>query len=302
VRGATEALTDLADAVGGVDDGPVVAVGGRTQFDVGGPVSPAAREVRAPRGIVQHDPAEMTVRVAAGTTVASLDEALRRHGQCVALPAAPGATVGGVLAVGRSDIRRLGWGPVRDTVLELSVVLPDGHLVKAGGPTVKNVTGYDLCRLFVGSLGTLAVLGEAVLRTRPVPRWEQWFRAPRPVAAAELHGPAALLWDGETTFVLLDGHPDDVKASASAIGLRPSDPPDLSPYPHRWSIAAAAVPGLVDDGHGPFLAEVGVGIVHRTVPQPARPVDPGVRVLHQRLKARFDPTGRLAPGREVLAS
>jgi hypothetical protein len=57
---------------------------------------------------------------------------------------------------------------------------------------------------------------------------------------------------------------------------------------------------LPSDGHGPFLAEVGVGVVHRGVPQPRPPLDPVVAELQQRMKAVFDPSGRLAPGRAVL--
>jgi NAD dependent epimerase/dehydratase family enzyme len=72
------------------------------------------------------------------------------------------ATVGGVLAVGESGIRRLRYGPVRDTVLEVRFVNAAGKVVKAGGPVVKNVTGYDLCRLLVGSVGTLGFLAEVV--------------------------------------------------------------------------------------------------------------------------------------------
>jgi signal transduction histidine kinase len=69
-------LDDFAAEVGAVDAGPVVGVGGRTQFDIGGTVAASAREVRAPCGVVEHEPAEMTVRVRAGTTVAELDDAL----------------------------------------------------------------------------------------------------------------------------------------------------------------------------------------------------------------------------------
>ena len=61
--------------------------------------------------------------------------------------------MGGALAVGRSGIRRLGYGPVRDTLLQARYVSPTGEIVKAGGPTVKNVSGFDLCRLLVGSQG-----------------------------------------------------------------------------------------------------------------------------------------------------
>ncbi len=249
----------------------------------------------------------MTVRVRAGTTVADLDAALGEVGQTVALPDWPGATVGGVLAVGQSGIRRLGWGPVRDTLLEVRSVAAEGTVVKAGGPTVKNVSGFDLCRLLVGSLGTLGLLAEVVLRTRPLPAAERWLAGeadPDPFTlAARLHRPAAVLWDGTTTWVLLDGHPADVEAQARAAGLpdAPAGPPDLPP--HRWSLRPSELAALAGLAGGPdrFVAEVGVGVVHRSAPPPARPVDPAVVTLHRRLKAIFDPTGRLAPGRDPLA-
>jgi len=298
-------LRAFATEIGGVDAGAVVAAGGRSAWDVGGQVSAEAREVRAPVGIVEHAPTEMSVRVRAGTTVADLDRELAPAGQCVALPVrSEESTVGGVLAVGQSGLRRLGWGPARDTVLEMTAVLADGRLVKAGGPTVKNVTGYDLCRLLVGSLGTLALVGEVILRTRPVPPGEQWCEVPDgPSAVARLHKPAAALWDGTTTWVLLDGHPDDIAAQVRDHGLAPlaERPADLGAgLDHRWSIPVADIAGLPDDGHGPFLAQLGVGIVHRRVPQPRRQVDDGARIVHDRLKATLDPTGRLAPGRSVL--
>ena len=108
----------------------------------------------------------------------------------MALP--PGGTVGGALAVGRCGIRRLGDGPVRDTLLQARYVSAAGEVVKAGGPTVKNVSGFDLCRLLVGSQGTLGFLGEVILRTRPRPAASQWFAAParRSVAAVRRAAPA----------------------------------------------------------------------------------------------------------------
>ena len=99
-------LEEFAREVGDTD--PVTCVGGRTQWGVGGLPSPEAREVHAPSGVVTFEPAEMTVRVRAGTTVAALDAVLAEGGQMVPLdPAvAAQATVGGVLAVGRSGVRR----------------------------------------------------------------------------------------------------------------------------------------------------------------------------------------------------
>jgi glycolate oxidase FAD binding subunit len=302
----TGAVAAFAADVGPPDAGPVTAVGGRTQWAAGGRVAPAAREVRAPAGIVAVEAADMTVRVGAGTTVAELDAALAEVGQTVALPAWDGATVGGVLAVGHSGLRRLGWGPVRDVLLEARVVSADGRVVKAGGPTVKNVSGYDLCRLLVGSLGTLAFTAEVVLRTRPLPPSERWLAGDAdPFALVErLHRPAAVLWDGTTTWVLLDGHPDDVAAQSALAGLADVGGPPRLPGPHRWSLRPSELPALgagPDGGPGRFVAEVGVGIVHADRPAPSRPVDAHVVELHRRIKAVFDPGGRLNPGRDPLA-
>jgi FAD/FMN-containing dehydrogenase len=309
--GADRVATFAAE-VGPPDAGPVVAVGGRTQWDVGGAVDPGvgAREVRPPAGLVSVEAADMTVRVRAGTTVDDLDAALAEVGQCVALPAWPGATVGGVLAVGRSGLRRLGWGPVRDTLLEVRAVSADGAVVTAGGPTVKNVSGFDLCRLLTGSLGTLGLIAEVVLRTRPLPAAERWLAGDAdPFALVRaLHRPAAVLWDGTTTWVLLDGHPADVEAEAARAGLADAaGPPDLPP--HRWSLRPTALAGLAPppgSATGPdtgrFVAEVGVGVVHAAEPPPARTATPEVAHLHHRIKHLFDPTGRLAPGRDPLAA
>jgi len=278
--------------------GPVVPVGGRTQWDLGGPPAAGAREVRAPAGIVSLQPAEMIVRVRAGTTVASLDAALAEHGQMVPLdPRAPErATVGGVLAAGESGLRRLRYGPVRDTLLEARYVSADGRLVKTGAPLVKNVTGFDLCRLLVGSLGTLGVLAEVVLRVYPRPAMSRWLMGTGDPFAIRrrLFRPSSVLWDGSVTWVLLEGHADDVAAEMATLGPGFVDVPGPPPLPpHRHSLRPGEVPGLA--GAGPFVAEVGVGTVHRHEPAAPRPVSE----LHEQVRRSFDPTGRLNPGRLV---
>lgn len=303
----TGAVDAFAAEVGPPDAGPVTAVGGRTQWAAGGRVAPTAREVRAPAGVVAVEAADMTVRVGAGTTVAELDAALAEVGQTVALPAWDDATVGGVLAVGHSGLWRLGWGPVRDVLLEARVVSADGRVVKAGGPTVKNVSGYDLCRLLVGSLGTLAFTAEVVLRTRPLPPAQRWLAGDvDPFALVErLYRPAAVLWDGTTTWVLLDGHPDDVAAQSALAGLADVDGPPPLPGPHRWSLRPSELPALGASPHvgpGRFVAQVGVGVVQAERQPPPRPVDAHVVELHRRIKAVFDPGGRLNPGRDPLAA
>src|SRR5688572_17402266 len=118
----------------------VVPVGSRTHWEVGG-AAPSGEQVRAPAGVIAYDPAELTVTVGAGTTVAELADALAVGKQeCVLDPRDPQATVGGVLASGLTGHRRLRHGPLRDRLLEVRFVTGEGRVVKGGGPTVKNVT------------------------------------------------------------------------------------------------------------------------------------------------------------------
>lgn len=280
-------LAEFAAAVG--TDGPVTVCGAGTR---GGAV-PGVRTVTAPSGVDWVQPDEMTVCCGAGTPVDELVAALGEHGQTVALPA--GGTVGGALAVGRSDHRRLGWGPVRDVLLQARYVSAAGEVVKAGGPTVKNVSGFDLCRLLVGSRGTLGFLGEVILRTRPLAPASQWHRvaATDPTAVfTALHRPTSVLWDGATVWALLEGHPADLADQAALTGLVPCDGPPPLPQGSRRSVAPSQVPSLT----GTFVAEVGVGIVHHVDPWTPPPRAGRVVALARAVKAEMDPTGRLNPG------
>jgi glycolate dehydrogenase FAD-binding subunit len=307
----TGALEAFAAEVGA--EGPVSVVGGRTQWDVGGSLAPDARHVTAPIGVVAHEPGEMIVRVGAGTTLSDLQSAVAAAGQSVWLEAAHPqvATVGGVLAVGHSGLRRLGRGPVRDTVLEVTAVDAGGRLIRSGAPLVKNVTGFDLCRLLVGSLGTLAFLAQVVLRCRPAPEVEAWWISkdadPFDVAS-RLYRPLSVLWDGATTWVGLAGYRTDVEAQATTVlgpRFRAVDGPPSPPTGGRRSVPPREIrslPTLLGPNTA-WLAEVGVGVVHLdppgAMPPPADP-DPRLVALHQSLKARFDPSNRLNPGREAL--
>ncbi|HZU73877.1 MAG TPA: FAD-binding protein [Acidimicrobiales bacterium] len=305
MRAAPDVLERFRAEVG--PDGPVTVAGGMTQWDVGGPVDGSARVVRAPTGVVSHLPAEMIVRVRAGTTVAELDDALGSAGQFVPLdpPDPRRATVGGVLSVGRSGPRRLRWGPVRDCVLEVRFVSAAGELLKGGAPVVKNVSGFDMGRLLTGSLGTLGFLAEVVLRTHPRPAARRWLAGggdPQQTFDS-LYRPSTVLWDGARTWVLLEGHPADVADQAGRLPgfAEVAGPPPL-PAAGRVSLAPSAALGWAAGlGPGSFVVEVGVGVVHlgpEAAPAPAPPgPDPAAAAIAARLKARFDPGGRLNPGR-----
>jgi len=142
-------------------------------------------------GIIDHVPADLTVTVAAGTRVADLVSSLARFGQFLPLdpPHADGATVGGVIAANANGFWRSRYGGVRDLLIGTRMALTDGTVVRAGGRVVKNVAGYDLDKLFVGSLGTLGVIVEATLKVLPSPAATdgvvaRFADAPRAFAAA----------------------------------------------------------------------------------------------------------------------
>ncbi|MDQ6660866.1 MAG: FAD-binding oxidoreductase, partial [Chloroflexota bacterium] len=150
----------------------VLVRGGGTQLGIGFP----------PRGgdillstlrlnqLVEHAPHDMTATVQAGLRLSDLQATLANTRQWLALDPAPGsaATIGGIMATNASGPRRLHYGGVRDQIIGIRVVLPDGTIAKGGGKVVKNVAGYDLSKLFTGSLGTLGVIVAATFRLYPI--------------------------------------------------------------------------------------------------------------------------------------
>lgn len=290
-------LDELAALVG--TDGPLVPHGSGSHQHVGGTIDPAVRRVGAPAGIITYDPAEMTVRCGAGTTVGELDAVLGASGQMCPIDASPDRTVGGALGLGRSGLRRLRYGPVRDLVLEVRFVSAFGLLTKTGGPTVKNVSGYDLARLLVGARGTLGMMGELVLRCLPRPSVSVWLGGPTDPfeLRRRLFRPTTILWDGRTTWVNLEGSAAEVAAEAAVAGLPEVDGPPSIPTAGRRSLR----PRELRDLDGTFLAEIGVGVVH--LDHEVRDAGPPTEVgLHARVKQHLDPADRFAPGRTLWAS
>jgi len=132
--------------------------------------------------IIEHEPADLTASVQAGITLRDLQAFLGRRGQFLALdpPYPERATVGGILAANKSGPRRLRYGSARDLLIGIKVVQADGRVIKGGGKVVKNVTGYDLNKLFIGSLGTLGIIVEANFKLLPLPVDERTYLAPFP--------------------------------------------------------------------------------------------------------------------------
>ncbi|MFN8535237.1 MAG: FAD-binding oxidoreductase [Dehalococcoidia bacterium] len=138
--------------------------------------------------IVEHAWADLTVTVEAGVSLAALQQALGERGQQLAIdPRWPErTTIGGLIASDDSGPLRLRYGGVRDLLLGVTVVRADGVIARGGGKVVKNVAGYDLPKLFTGSLGTLGVVVAATFRLHPLPEADVTL-------VYEAPGPAGLL-------------------------------------------------------------------------------------------------------------
>ena len=151
----------------------VYPFGGRTLAELGNPPARPgiALDLTGLNRVVEFQPADLTVSVQAGVTLAQLNEVLAQDGKFVPIsaPLDHRATVGGTLATGISGPLRSAYGLPRDWLIGMSVVGADGTQTKAGGKVVKNVTGYDLNRLYTGSLGTLAIITEATFKLAPAP-------------------------------------------------------------------------------------------------------------------------------------
>jgi glycolate oxidase subunit GlcD len=152
----------------------IVPAGGSTWLDAGNPLESVNVVINTARlnQFLDHEPADLVASAQAGVTLEKFNETLAAGGQWLPLdpPDDGRATLGGVVATGLSGPQRPGYRAPRNFVIGMKVVLADGKLVKAGGRVVKNVAGYDLCKLFTGSYGTLGLITELTFKLRPLPK------------------------------------------------------------------------------------------------------------------------------------
>ncbi|MCW2640802.1 MAG: FAD-binding oxidoreductase [Dactylosporangium sp.] len=212
-------------------------------------------------GVVEHAAGDLITIVRAGTPLRELGEKLAPAGQQLALDAPlPDSTVGGTVAVSTSGPRRMLYGTVRDLLIGVTVVRPDGVVARAGGKVVKNVAGYDLGKLISGSYGTLGLVTECVFRLHPLPaatayvsrRVSRADEAGR-IAAAVLGAqvvPSALEVDagpdgGIEVAVGLEGVPEGIKRRAAAVRELLGGEAAVSDTPPAWWSAYPWGPGDV---------------------------------------------------------
>ncbi len=216
--------------------------------------------------IVEHDDANLTATVQAGMRMAALQEILTRKSQFLAIdsPHPARSTIGGIVAANINGPRRIFYGGVRDLVIGMKMVLATGEQVKAGGKVVKNVAGYDMCKLFVGSLGTLGIITEVTMRMAPVPEsaaavlargsLEQCLLLINELSRSTLLPAAMALLSGDvakaagadsgtrTIAVWVEGfaepvrrHLRDIQTMSERVGLIPEIFHDV-PHPYLWEI------------------------------------------------------------------
>lgn len=216
---SVEALASLIGAAHH-ERAALVLWGGGTRIGVGDPPEryDAAVDLTALRGIVEHSPADLVCTVRAGTTLAELARALAASGQRwpVDGPSPTIATVGGTVAGAAVGPARLRYQHPRDWILGCTAVLGDGTITHAGGRVVKNVTGYDLTRLYSGSYGTLVALAEITLKLVAAPEQERTLQASTTDAPAALRLAAQL----RATHVPLDALAIATGRAAEAVGER----------------------------------------------------------------------------------
>ena len=227
----------------------LAAVGGMSTLGVGNPPSrlDLLIDMNGLDSITEYDAQDLVLTAQAGVTIQKVQELVNEDSLVMPLDpqSTDRATMGGVVACADHGPRRRHYGGLRDIVLGLKAVLPDGNLVSFGGRTLKNVAGYDVGKIFIGSLGTIGVIVEVTVRLLPLPASEELLligvpdletahrlasrilNSPLVPTALELTSPTctALLPPGTSAasesgylmLIALEGHPADVERQVRDI-------------------------------------------------------------------------------------
>ena len=174
-------------------------------------------------GMVDHVPADLTATVRAGTRLREVQAALGERGQFLPLdPPHRDATIGGIVAANSNGFGGLRYGTVRDVLIGSITALADGTVARAGGRVVKNVAGYDLNKLLVGSFGTLGVIVEATFKVLPLPAARGASVRPCPDAATAFALASAIVRTSlRPAALLVERSGREWRLIAAAAGERP---------------------------------------------------------------------------------
>lgn len=267
--------------------------------------------------VKEHIPEDMTATVQCGMTLAAFQSQIGKHGQWLPVdpPGAEQLSISDLLMWNHSGPRRLGFGTIRDWLIGIRYVSTNGELVFNGGKVVKNVAGFDLCKLLVGSQGTLGVAVEATFKLAPIPECEQFCelacdslahakRLMRSLRESKLHFSVLdLVGKPDTNPLIITGFSGaqaDVAAQTTQLQLLSEstksalahDQWRLNNEHHVASVPPASLINLIQDkAADEFVARAGNGVVYLPGPTPARTPSN----LEQRIKALFDPKEILPP-------
>ena len=267
--------------------------------------------------LVEHVPEDMTAIAQVGMTLAEFQSRLAKANQWLPIdpPHPETVTIGELLANNLNGPRRFGYGTIRDWLIGLAVVLPDGRLIRNGGKVVKNVAGFELCRLFVGAKNELGVIVEAAFKLLPMPEAEAHL-AKRCDSLGQAEELLEKIWASDLQPMVLDLHRIDGEPVTLVVGFAgPSaDVETQSDAANALGFAAEAsldydarfrqtapnfsslAPGnlisaLRNLSDEPFVARAGNGVIYHASAIPSEAPSPD---LQKRVKAIFDPKGVLA--------
>lgn len=222
-------------------DLPVQIWGGGTHSGFGNPATPELVISMEKLGELEvWEPEDLTVVVGAGARIESVEAMLAEKNQSLVMHERPGdSTIGGAVSAAISSYRRGKLYPLRDRVLEATVVTGDGRIVRSGGRVVKNVSGYDLHRGVVGAFGSLGVVVSVCLKLWPVPPASATVYVDSLKTASALIRPLAVLEENGELAVYITGTEAEVEGQVHRLGGRMVprlEWPELPERGWRWSL------------------------------------------------------------------